>query len=410
WANRKDGVIVFKKPNIFPAVSLLILQYIYTGVLDLTNQSGFIILALLVASDELFLNKLVDYVQKHLINEESSWLKNIPLSLCTQFLSSKEFSALDKDIFLKLVMRDDLDIEEIDTWKYLIKWGTAQSAPKGKSKADVANWGDNDFASFKRFLDPFIPHIRFHEISRDDFYFHVRPYKKAIPENLYEDLVAYLMANVNPKVSKLPSRCGSINIDSVIIERDKAAAIINWIEKRAIFARKPLYQFRLTYRATRDGFDYNKFMANNCSGAILGLIKVSDSERIIGGYNPLGLRNNAYNYNRGYYGSARWEATNDSFIFCFENVNGSDTHILSRVRNSAAAIYSYDANWLNFGNSDLILNGQNGSCTQSQYEKKISNVRSNGLFTKISGVINGTTSNGLHVVEFHDHRNVIVQS
>ncbi|CAG8749541.1 6351_t:CDS:2, partial [Cetraspora pellucida] len=394
WATRNDGVIVFKKPNIVPAVFLLILQYIYTGVLDLTDQSSFNILALLVASDELILNKLVDYVQNHLINKESSWLQkhsvvalhtvfklqsckilqdHIIQTICADpksFFELKEFSTLDKDIFLKLVMSNDLDFDEIDTWKYLVKWGTAQSAPNGKSKMDITNWGDNDFASLKKSLDPFIPYIRFHEISRDDFYYHVRPYKKVIPENLYEDLVAYLMANVNPKFSKLPSRCGSINIDSVIIERDKAANIINWIEKRTKFARKPHYKFNLTYRATRDGFDYNKFIANNCSGAILVLIKISDSEKIIGGYNPLGLRNN---YNRSYH-SQYWEVTNDSFIFCFEDIKGPNTHTLSRVKNSSAAICNHSGHWMNFGNSDLVLNGQNGTCIQGQYDKKILNV------------------------------------
>ncbi|CAG8681848.1 9902_t:CDS:2, partial [Dentiscutata heterogama] len=285
------------------------------------------------------------------------------------------FPTLDKDIFLNLVKRDDLDIEEIDIWKYLVKWGTAQIVgPKRRSKTDVANWGENDFESFKRSLEPFISYIRFHEISRDDFYYHVRPYKKAIPEDLYEDLVGYLMANINPKISKLPSRLGSINIDSVIIERDKAATIINWIEKRDNFFRKPLYQFTLTYRATRDGFNYNNFSANNCDCAVLGLIKVSDSGKIIGGYNPLGLRNmNNYNhnYNRLY---AHWETTDDSFIFCFGDGKSSDIHILSRVENPSYAIYNYGGNWMNFGNADLVLNGQNGTCLKCHYEKEILNV------------------------------------
>ncbi|CAG8626027.1 20034_t:CDS:2 [Cetraspora pellucida] len=415
-------------PNITPAVFLLILRYIYTGVLDLTNQSGFNILALLVAADELIPNKLVNYIQHHLINEESSWLQkhlviilhtvfklqscktiqdHIMKTICKNpksFFELKDFLTLDKDIYLKLVMRNDMDIEEIDTWKYLVKLGTEQSVTsKGKSK-DVINWGENDFASFKKFLDPFIPYIRFHEISRNDFYFHIRPYKKAIPEDLYEDLVTYLMANITPKVSKLPSRYGSINIDSMIIEKDKAAIITNWIEKRTNFARKPVYQFKLTYRASRDGFNYENFIHNNSNGAILWLIKISDSENIIGGYNPLGLRNMNYNYNYknynvdcmyefgcdefnhycdgygndcdyngNYYGNnyEQWETTNDSFIFCFEDVKSSNNYALSRVKNPSTAIYSYDGNWMNFGNADLILNGQNGSCTQCHYEKNL---------------------------------------
>ncbi|CAG8698463.1 16327_t:CDS:2, partial [Dentiscutata heterogama] len=373
------------------------------GILDLTDQSSTNILALLVACDELMLDKLVDHVQKHLINQEASWLqKNFVYALHTvlklqnckeiqdyimkiickdpkPFFELKEFPTLDKDILLSLIKRDDMDIEEIDIWKYLVKWGTTQSATsKGKSyKMDVTKWRDNDFASLKKSLDPFIPYIRFHEISCEKFYYHVRPYKKAIPENIYEDLVAYLMANIIPKVSKLPSRCGFISIDSVIIERNKAAVIINWIEKRTTFARKPFYQFTLTYRATRDGFDYNKFIARNCNTAILELIKIKDSRKIIGGYNPLGLRkNNSINNYNGYYGGhnpyqRHWETTHDSFIFCFGDGKDSDTPILSRVKTPSNAIYSYSGSWINFGNADLVLNGQNGSCSQCYYENKI---------------------------------------
>ncbi|CAG8779970.1 36254_t:CDS:2 [Gigaspora margarita] len=336
--------------------------YVYTGILDLTNQSSSNILALLVACDELMLDKLVNHVQKHLINQESSWLQEnfifalltvLKLPSCKEiqdyimkticknpntFFELKEFPTLNKDILLSLVKRDDMDIEEIDIWKYLLKWGTAQSvafkeSSKGKSqKMDVTKWEDSDFASLKKSLDPFIPYIRFHEISREDFYHHIRPYKKAIPENIYEDLMAYLMANIIPKISNLPSRCGSINIDSVIIERNKAAVITNWIEKRTNFARKPFYQFTLTYRATRDGFNYNTFTTKN--------------------------QNNA-----------QWESTNDSFIFCFGDEKSPT--ILSRVKDSSCAIYNYSGSWINFGNSDLVLNAQNGSCSQCYYENKI---------------------------------------
>ncbi|CAG8830474.1 8648_t:CDS:2, partial [Cetraspora pellucida] len=254
-----------------------------------------------------------------------------------------------KDIVLILIKKDMMNIEEIDIWRYLVKWGTAQSIlfKEKSAETNVTNWSESDFASFKKCLEPFIPHIRFHEITREDFYYHVRPYKKAIPENIYEDLMAYLMANISCKIStKLPSR-KSVSIDSVIIEQDKAEIITNWIERRNTFSRQPFYQFILTYRATRDGFDYNKFIDNNvdnCNQAILGLIKVSGSTKIIGGYNPLGLRN------------------------CSNN-----THILSRVKNPSRAIFNREGTWMNFGNADLILNGKNGSCMLNNYEKKIWN-------------------------------------
>ncbi|CAG8555591.1 13105_t:CDS:2 [Cetraspora pellucida] len=364
-------------------------RYIYTGVLDLTNQSGFVILTLLVASDELILDRLVDQVQKHLIDNESSWLqKNYVIILHTvvklkscktiqdhiinlicnnpkPFFESKEFQILDKDIVLILIKKDVMNIEEIDIWRYLVKWGTAQSIlfKEKSAETNVTNWSESDFALFKKYLEPFIPHIRFHEITREDFYYHVRPYKKAIPENIYEDLMAYFMANISCKIStKLPSR-KSVSFDSVIIEKDEAEIITNWIERRNTFSRQPFYQFILTYRATRDGFDYNKFIDNNvdnCNQAILGLIKVSGSTKIIGGYNPLGLRNCKRRSNtRDYYEDEcyqQWESTEDS-----------------RVKNPSRAIFNREGTWMNFGNADLILNGKNGSCMLNNYEKKIWN-------------------------------------
>ncbi|CAG8748535.1 6074_t:CDS:2, partial [Gigaspora margarita] len=295
-------------------------------ILDLTNQSSSNILALLVACDELMLDKLVNHVQKHLINQESSWLQeNIIFSLLTvlelqsckeiqdyimiticknpkPFFELKEFPALNKDIILSFVKRDDMDIEEIDIGNILI------------------------------------------------------------PEDIYEDLVAYLMANVMPKFLNMPSRCGSINIDSVIIKRNKAAVITNWIEKRSTFTRKPFYQFILTYRVTRDGFNQNTFNAKNQNNVILELIEIKDSKKIIGGYSPLGFKSyNSYRRKRD-----KWESTNDSFIFCFGDKKSST--ILSRIKNSTYAIYSYSGSGMNFGNSDLVLNGQNSSCSQSYYE------------------------------------------
>ncbi|CAG8586227.1 13192_t:CDS:2 [Dentiscutata erythropus] len=171
-------------------------------------------------------------------------------------------------------------------------------------KFHIIDWKEDDIALFKKLLDPFISFIRFYEISRDEFYFYIRPYKKVIPENLYEDLMAYFMVNIlNPRISRLPSRNRSIvRIDSIIIKGDNAAIISDWIEKRTTssFSEKPLYQFILTYRATRDGFfNYNRFINKNSNGAILGLIKVANSEKIIGGYNPLGWKA-VNNYNDNY--------------------------------------------------------------------------------------------------------------
>ncbi|RIA94562.1 BTB/POZ protein [Glomus cerebriforme] len=65
--DKKDNMFEFKLPNINPTVFEMILKYIYTSKVDLTKQTGENILGLLVASDELLLRKLFEYVQDHLI-------------------------------------------------------------------------------------------------------------------------------------------------------------------------------------------------------------------------------------------------------------------------------------------------------------------------------------------------------
>jgi hypothetical protein len=114
---------------------------------DLTKQPGENILGLLVASDELLLEELLNHVQDYLIEKQSTWIeKNFVLvlhtvfklssckklqdhcveSLCADpqpFVTSKDFPSLDKDILYELLKRDDLQIEEAVAWDSLIKWG-----------------------------------------------------------------------------------------------------------------------------------------------------------------------------------------------------------------------------------------------------------------------------------------------
>ncbi|CAG8783411.1 10579_t:CDS:2, partial [Acaulospora morrowiae] len=73
--SKKDGIILFTKPNISPTIFTLILKYIYSGTLDLIKISRSDILNLLVASDELLLDELIEHIQDHLIKRESQWLK-----------------------------------------------------------------------------------------------------------------------------------------------------------------------------------------------------------------------------------------------------------------------------------------------------------------------------------------------
>ncbi|RIA93814.1 BTB/POZ protein, partial [Glomus cerebriforme] len=76
WAEKKNNMVNFTKPNISPIVFEMIIKYMYTGILDLRKQAGADILDLLVASDELLIEELITFVQKYLIENHTEWLRN----------------------------------------------------------------------------------------------------------------------------------------------------------------------------------------------------------------------------------------------------------------------------------------------------------------------------------------------
>ena len=67
WAKKENGIIIFKKPNISPEIFELILKYLYTKLVNFDKKNDTQVLKLLVASDELNLQKLSDYIQTYSI-------------------------------------------------------------------------------------------------------------------------------------------------------------------------------------------------------------------------------------------------------------------------------------------------------------------------------------------------------
>ncbi|RHZ84127.1 hypothetical protein Glove_85g114 [Diversispora epigaea] len=390
WANdEKDGMILFTKPNISPPVFALIIKYIYTGILDLRNVSGSDILGLLVASDELILEELFKHVRNYLIKKETAWLnQNLvkvlhivsKLANCKQlqdycyesiftdpesFFISEDFSILDKDIFLGLIEHEDLRIEEIDLWDHLIKWGVSQTLTIKQN--DVKKFTNVNFKDLEKTLNPFISHIRFYEISSKDFLNKVLPYKKILPSPLYDDLISFLIAKTEPQHKRLPSRL-SINLpESKIIRRRHATIIFDWIYYMNTGSRNFHHKFQLLYRGSRDGYDINTFYSKvNEKGQAVVVIKIKNSEKIIGGFNASGW----YHFPRHSYeieGYRYSDNNQNHFIFSFgENYEKKISKFVS-----GTGLY-YDHNFmLEFGDGDLIFDGRNGSCYQSSYDQPI---------------------------------------
>ncbi|RHZ43251.1 hypothetical protein Glove_816420g5 [Diversispora epigaea] len=404
WANKKkDGMILFTKSNISSPVFTLIIEYIYTGILDLTNVSSSDILGLLVASDELILEELFKYVQNYLIEKETAWLnQNLvkillivsklasckPLqnycykSICADpdsFFASEDFPILNKDIFLELVKRDDLGIEEIDLWDHLIKWGISQTLTIKQN--DVKKFTDADFENLKKTINPFISHIRFYVISSRDFYNKIRPYKKVLPLTLYEDVMSFLMAENKPQQKRLPARFSPylyINLpESKIIRRKHAAILsdrIHYKNASSKTSKEYKYKFQLLYRGSRDGYDINTFYSKvNRQGQAIAVIKIQNSEKIIGGFNASGWN---YSYRNSYDDDDEYDCYNDRnknhFIFSFEK---NYKIKIGKFVSGTGLLYGQDC-MIEFGDGDLTFNGRKGSCNQRSYDQPILDVNS----------------------------------
>ncbi|PKK72425.1 BTB-domain-containing protein [Rhizophagus irregularis] len=393
-----DNVMKFKKPNINPAVFEIILRYMYTGEVDLPNTLGINVLGLLIASDELLLKELFKHVQDYLIEKQANWIqKNFVLvlhsvfglesckklkdyclkSICADpqpFFTSKNFSSLNKDILYGLLERDDLQIEEIVVWDSLIKWGIEQTPGLGIRNSDRSKWNDRDFEALKETLNQFIPLIRFVEISPTEYFDKVRPYKAIIPNNICEEIEEYYFKGTLPKTATLPPRTGFQKIESIIIKPKLTRIIINWIERKdSNYNRNKkdvVFNFDLIYRRSRDG---KNIIRKRCAGkgAVLILIKVKYSEKIFGGYNPIGWDDADKKYNRKNFHYPKqfnqYLSTTESFIFSFKNNEDIKNMEISRVVNSSYAIFNYLGNGINFGGGDLALENDRLSLSYTGY-------------------------------------------
>ncbi|GES90268.1 BTB/POZ protein [Rhizophagus clarus] len=155
------------------------------------------------------------------------------------------------------------------------------------------------------------------------------------------------------------------NIDSKIITDQHAELISEWIDRLEITDMiTNSYEFKLILRGSRDGFSSHKFH-KICDGKshTVSIIKVKDSNEILGGYNPIFWSS-----------TGRYSSTKDSFIFSFKNKENIEDYILSRIKDEVLATFNssnYDPSF-----HGLVLIGNNcydqSFCrNNSSYERPI---------------------------------------
>ncbi|GBC01281.1 hypothetical protein RclHR1_04120011 [Rhizophagus clarus] len=351
---KRNGKIIFKRPDIPSRLFKMILRFIYCGRINLNELEGTELLKLLMVVDDLNVRTLFLQLENYLIQNKSAFLHQNTVETLETIYQRESFINLrnfclekvykepkilfetDKFINLKaplvellfrppllelLLKRDDLILEEIIVWNSLLKWGLAQNSSISQ---DSTKWNEETIKIMERTLHRLIPLVRFYDMPSRDF------------------LIRRTNIDIHP--SRRPK------FDSVIIQPKHLSILASWIDKKENFYYNVMstpYKFNLLYRANRDGNTAAAFHSKcDNKGATILIVKIKDSEHIVGGYSS-----QYWESGNGFFKSA-----NDSFIFSFIDRNDLQTAKVGCIKEDQYqnAIYC-DRNWGPiFGNNDLI--------------------------------------------------------
>ncbi|GES76361.1 carbohydrate-binding module family 13 protein [Rhizophagus clarus] len=394
---KNDGTLThIKLSNISPEIFQIILRYIYGGKLSLNEYDDSDIIKILVAANELSLQELVIYLQYFLIERKTSWIeKNFNLvyqtsyendsllelqKYCTNLISkepdkilkSPEFSSISENLLVSIIQNEKLQMKEIQIWEHVLKWGLAQNP---ELPSEITNFSKDDFNTLKNSLQQCLPFINFYNLTSKEFVDKVFPYREILPEELCADLLKSFLTLSNPDSKPIdrskPHKTKKFKlktVDSKIITPQHAELILGWGNKFEMTDElASSYKFKLLFRASHNGHSHDIFhqICNNQSHTVT-IVKVKDSNEILGGYNPIEWKSDN-----------KYGTTEDSFIFSFNN-DKIENYTLSRVMKENNAIKNNSYFGPSFGVKDLTIWGISGSyCKKFSYEKSIRKSESN---------------------------------
>ncbi|GBC01121.1 hypothetical protein RclHR1_40750001, partial [Rhizophagus clarus] len=199
-----------KLPNISPYIFQMVLRYIYGERLSLEEYDTSDIIKILVASSELSLHELIIHLQLFLIENKKNWMEqNFNLiyqtsfendsflklqNFCSELMFKKsekifnsiDFTSFSEKCLISLIQHDHFQMNEIQVWEHVLKWGIAQNP---ELPSDPSSYSKDDFNVLKNNLRQFIPLIKFHNLTPNEFVDKVYPYKKIIHKELREKLI-----------------------------------------------------------------------------------------------------------------------------------------------------------------------------------------------------------------------------
>ncbi|CAH1757115.1 22200_t:CDS:2 [Entrophospora sp. SA101] len=192
---------------------------------------------LLLASDELELLELLKYVEKHILQNGIPWLcENVVKvysaaygnqcitelqELCVKLIcekpnilfKSKDFPCTNKLALINIVKKDYLNTNELQVWKSISK---SENLEK--------------FKIMKERLEDVLPHIRYFEVTPNDYYNFIRPYQKILSEELRNRLHNHYIVNIHHLPSGTLKKRVPVR-SSNIFTNGHFAIIKNWIRR-----------------------------------------------------------------------------------------------------------------------------------------------------------------------------------
>ena len=205
---------------------------------------------------------------------------------------------------------------------------------------DITKWNNEEITIMEKTLCRFIPLVRFCYISPEDFVDKIYPLKELLPKDLVGNLLIFhTVPDGKPGINTYPPRQ---------FQYSKLFSVIaSWIDKKENLHynrdNNP-YSFKLLYSSSGDGNTVAAFYAE-CDNkrATIVMVKIKNSEQIVGGYNPLFWDS-----------SNSWKKLNDSFLFSFTDRN-IITAKVSYCNINNSRVYCHQDYGPVFGFSDLYI-------------------------------------------------------
>src|ERR1051325_8522478 len=201
-----------------------------------------------MAVDELCIQPLIACIKNRLDKNRDKFLEQDPVEILETIYQHESFTDLwdyclkkicedpemlfSSDKFIKLeasslelfLKRDDLNLDEVDIWDSLLKWGLAQNPSISR---DIKSWNSEETTIMERTLRRFVPLIKFYLIESEDFLDKVYPLKKSLPEDLINDLIIFHIVPNRKLDIQSPRKYGS-----TLIQRKHFAVFASWIDKK----------------------------------------------------------------------------------------------------------------------------------------------------------------------------------